>query len=62
MNNNRVILSLWALRRLKTLLRGYKMKKREVFPSGPSKASSPRSPAWFQVSAVVRGRAYVPVY
>lgn len=28
-----------------------------MFPSGPSKASSPRSPVWSQVSALMRGRA-----
>lgn len=53
-------LSLWALRRSRTSLHGYKTKRREVFPSGLSKASSPRSPVWSQVSALMRGRALPP--
>lgn len=59
-------LSVWALRRSRTSLHGYKTKRREAFPSGRSKASSPRSPAWSQVSAVlarhVCGRVCVTVH
>lgn len=54
--------SLWASHRLKTLLQEYKMKKQEVFPSGLSKASSPRSPVWYQVSVCVCGCVYIPLH
>lgn len=52
---------MWS-HRLKTLLQEYKMKKQEVFPSGLSKASSPRSPVWYQVSVCVCGCVYIPVH
>lgn len=54
-------LSLRASHRLKTSLHEYKMKKQEVFPSGLSKASSPRSPVWYQVSVCMRRCVYVPI-
>lgn len=48
--------------RLKTSSHGYKMRKQAVLPSGLSKASSPRSPVWYQVSIGVRRCVYMPVY